>query len=223
MSRRISKNFSLGILVLIVTVFAAQAFAFGDDDDPLFQTGDLERELSTRFGLKAKEIKALRPLIRMDNRNSVLLYVKASDDHETDYMFLWEKVRRAHAEFEASISPKLSRKDKEVLKAAHVEFESRILTLWRDDYTSLLTQVLELDTVQQGMVNMIFDLERLHRHDLILRTGSINSEWDALTRRRDAELIRLLRKEQIRAYRSLTDPPAQLIARRIAVVRRDDS
>jgi hypothetical protein len=216
MSRRKRTIFTSGVLILFFSVFAFRAFAAGVNDDPLFQTGDLERELSMRFGLKAREINALRPLIRMDNRNSVLLYVKAADDHEADYMFLWEKVRRGHTEFEAAISSKLSRKDRDVLKAAHVEFESRILSLWLDDYTSLLTQVLELDTVQQGMVAAVLDVERLRRHALILRTGEYagknSAEWDELTRQRDGELIRLLRKEQIRAYRSLVDPPAQLIA-----------
>src|SRR6476659_1283931 len=110
MSRRDRRIVTPGILITLLAVFAFRVPASGPDDDPLFQTGDLERELSTRFGLKAREIKALRPLIRMDNRNAVLLYVKAADDHEADYMFLWDKVRRAHTEFEASISPKLSRK-----------------------------------------------------------------------------------------------------------------
>ncbi len=216
MSRRNRALLTFGTLVLLVGMFSFKAIAAGDDEDPLFQTGDLERSLSMRFGLKAKEINALRPLIRLDNRNSVLLYVKASDDHEADYMFLWDKVRRAHNEFDGSISLKLSHKDKEVLKAAHVEFESRILTLWLDDYTSLLTQVLELDTIQQGLVRAVFDAERMHRHALILGSGSsygaFNAEWDDLSRQRDGALIKLLRKEQIRSYRSLIDPPSSQIA-----------
>ena len=216
MSRRNSKETSFLILILVFSILASNVMAAVNDEDPLLQTSDLERELSVRFGLKPTEMNALRPLIRLDNRNAVLMYVNAADDHEADYLFLWDKVRRAHTEFEASISPKMSRRDKQVLSAAHVEFESRILMLWSDDYTSLLTQVLELDSVQQGMVRMVFEAERLHRHALILRTGIsdelFNADWDGFTRRREGELRKLLRKEQVRAYRSLVDPPTPLIA-----------
>jgi len=209
--------FRFGVIFLVVTICAYNAFATIDEDDPLFSTTDLEKELCTRFRLKPQEINALRPLIKLDNRNAALLYITASDTHGTDYMFLWQKVRRSHDAFAASINPALTARQRAALKLAHSEFETRILTLWMDDYVGLVAEALELDSVQISVLQVVFDVERGRRRRLLLKIetmqpAAFDSEWENLTSEREHELNKILSIEQMRGYRSLIDPPPALIA-----------
>src|SRR5205809_475362 len=86
--------------LIILTINTSTIIA---DDDPLVDTADIERHVSHRFKLTPKEMKSIRPLIRMDNRTVVRLYWNATDEQRSNYMSLWDRLRQGRQDFEASL------------------------------------------------------------------------------------------------------------------------
>jgi hypothetical protein len=215
-SQQIYWKFCTQAVLLLSIILALNVITGLADEDPLFGTADLEKRLSSRFKLSHKEMKTLRPLIRSDNKNVVLLYGNSSDDERSIYMSLWEKIRQSRYDFESSLDVRLNERERAALKMARTEFETRILNYWLEDYLEFLANVLELDNIQLSMVRVVFENERSRRHRLIVKAGThlskIESDWEQLARDREGELFRTLDSDQLRVYRSLSEWDMQMLA-----------
>ena len=213
--RRIYR-FLICTVVPAAIIFASNAFIVHADDDPLVDTVEIERRVSTRFKLSSKEMRSIRSLIRSDNRNVVRLYWNASEEQRSNYMSLWDKIRQGRKEFEASLDPTFSNRQKAALRMAHTEFESRILYMWLEDYLDFLGGTLELDNVQANMVRFIFENEQDRRHQALIQAGPLQNlldpKWDQLSKNRDAQMNLILDADQRRVYRSLFEITGELIA-----------
>jgi hypothetical protein len=205
-------RFSLRSAVLAVLVLTLSVVVIHADDDPLVGTVELEKRLQTRFNLTTKELKAIRPALRSDNQNVVRLYWNASDEQRSNYMSLWERIRQGRRDFERTLGPDLSLRQKNALKVGHTEFESRILYFWLEDYLVFLGEALALDNVQSNLVRIVFENEQDRRHQCLQSGNLSDKEWDQLSVNRDAELNRILDTDQLRIYRSFTQSAGEMVA-----------
>jgi hypothetical protein len=206
MNYGINKNFLIRTAILAGVLFASNSSIVFADDDPL-NTIEVEHRVSSRFKLSAKEMRPLRTLIRADNKNVVRFYWNTSDEQRSNYMSLWDKLRQARQDLDASFDPTLNNRQKAALKMAHTEFESRILYLWLEDYLDLLDSMLELDNAQANMVRYIFETDQDRRHQALIQAGAlldmVDPKWDQLSKKREAELEQVLDADQRRVYHSM--------------------
>src|SRR5436190_13694820 len=135
----------------VLVVFTASALSFalsiaaqGQASD-LIGTTHLENRLKTEFKLTRTDITSIRPLIRRENENVIRTYVQYSGERYKDnFLSLWEGLRSESWEFEGSLPVDLSARQKKALRTARIEFESRILDRWLEDYLGTLEDVLQL-------------------------------------------------------------------------------
>jgi hypothetical protein len=199
----------------IVIAFCVPLTVLAQGDD-LLRTAALEKRLKKTFRLTPRDTTLLHPLIKLENENVVLAYERYSNDESAEFLSLWESIRNSRRNFQASFGHGLTSRQKEALGFARTEFESQILDLWVDDYISILAEILSLDRLQASSVSNIFGTEREKRHRLIITEAKkhiyMNAEWQKLTDERERELKIILDAEQIREYRSLSQPIEELVA-----------
>ena len=216
MNYRTTTKFLIRAAIFAAVLFAANSTIIFADNDPLGDTIEVERRVSSRYKLSPKEMRSIRTLIRTDNRNVVRFYWSVSDEQRSNYMSLWAKLRQGRSELEESFDPSFNNRQKNALRMAHTEFESRILYLWLEDYLDLLGSTLELDTAQANMVRYIFETDQDRRHQALIQALTsqdlLDRRWDELTRKRETELDFVLDTDQRRVYHSLCDNRSGLMA-----------
>ena len=208
--------FLLGAMACEIVIAFCGPLAVLAQGDDLLRTAALEKRLEKTFRLTPRDSRLLHPLIKLENENVVLTYERYSNDESAAFLSLWESIRDSRREFQASVGRGLSSRQREALGFARTEFESRILDLWVDDYIAALAEILSLDRIQASSVSNIFEKEREKRHRLIITEAKkriyMNAEWQKLTDVRERELKIILDPEQIREYRSLSQPVDELVA-----------
>lgn len=205
-------------VVLITSIFSfALSIAAQDQATELIGTAHLENRLKVEFKLTRNEITSIRPLIRRENENVIRTYVQYSGERYKDnFLSLWEGLRSDSWEFEGNLPTDLSAKQKKALRTARVEFESRILDLWLEDYLGTLGDLLQLNRFQVSGVQSVFENETEKRLRLIIAEMEnpirLNEDWQRLTNERERYLTVILDAQQFRLYLSLGKPDESSIA-----------
>jgi len=200
---------------LILLVIAGLAAAFGQDEE-IFDTRTLETQLKWQYRLSPSEVRLLHPLIARENQHLVMAFFRFSAERSDDFMSLWDEVRISRGDFESSVDPALSRRQKQALRSVRTRIESRVLDLWTDDYIAVLDVQLELDQVQQSCIRRIFHDERSSRHRLIISEAQNavrkDAEWQALLDQRERSLRELLDSDQMLEYLQMGQHDSGLMA-----------
>jgi hypothetical protein len=213
------RSATVGCCMLLCFVLSGTA---AGQADALFETASIERRLTKQFKLTRNEIKLLHPMIERENADLILIYGQYSEMGSADYMSLWNAVRAKRENFETDRLSGLLPRQKQVLRTARLEFESRIADQWLDDYLQTLTDFLELEMVQVSFIERVFENEQKERLKILAReagqTVRLADLWQKLSDDREKQMERILSDSQLREYRSLT-APVRLIAqnRRIRV------
>jgi hypothetical protein len=182
----------------------------------MFETATVESHLRNKFGLSARDMSVIRPMLRRENADMVMLLSEKEDGTAfTTYLSLWNSILSRRTDFETSRLAGLTDRQKKALRRGRLEFETRILDVWMGDYVDGLAHMLELDSVQAFYVERVFNIEQTQRLRLWAKNPtariSLDPEWGKLTAVRDECVVKILSPAQLRDYRSLVDPTMPLV------------
>ncbi|MFL6374629.1 MAG: hypothetical protein ACJ73D_08200 [Pyrinomonadaceae bacterium] len=187
----------------------------------LFETTSVETRVEHRYRLANKDLKWLRPMIRQENAAILMLFGLCSNNTSTDYMSLWNALRRQRVDFERTDIVGLTTRQQLVLRSARAELEARVLDEWLDNYLKEIAPILDLDWYQSTYVDKVFQTEENKRLKLLANApgdqGRFEVAWQKLSDEREGRIELILDPDQLRDYRGLAREPDGLIA---AYIRR---
>lgn len=210
-TRNVMPATALVLGLIFIHSFSGRASAQPAD---FFETARLESRLKADLRLTATDIKILRPLIWKENNELISALAHCMSERDEDYLSIWISLRSENENFQTVRLRGLSSRQKMALRAAHAEFEARVVEHWQDAYIAVLAEVLELDWIQTDLVGKIFDADRKKRLELLTATTtpSTDAAWKTLGDLLEARLSMVLAPEQMEQYRSMARRDQRLFA-----------
>ena len=214
MLTNLRKNF---VFAILFTLTSASLLAAHAQSSEWSSSATLESRLKRAYKLTSNDLQRIRPLINRESESVAQTYGRYSGDrYRPSFLSLWDAIRANRWDFEAGLPADLTARQKNALRAARTEFESRSLNLWLEDYLEFLADVLDFDRIQMSCTLTIFGIETEKRLRLIVneteKSVRMNDEWQLITNVREEELKKILDLDQIRAYLSLGLPVERLVA-----------
>lgn len=204
------------ILLAILLIFAGFAVDVSGQDGNLFDTRTVERTIKHQYGLTTQELNTLRPILRRQNAELVIVLNRCMDEEQTDYFSLWTRLWTKREEFESVSVKGMTRRQTQVLRTARLKFELRILTQWRSFYVEGLGSFLELDWFQATVLDKIFQKDQQERMKIILAVPTsrehLERSWQRLSEEIERQLKPILSPDQLRDYRKLNAKSERLVA-----------
>jgi hypothetical protein len=198
----------LGAILLFVDPIACQI-------EDLFDSTSFVRGFKSRYRLNTKDLQLLRPLIKRQNESLLTALGNNLDANNSNYMSMWNDMRRLRSEFEDSFPGTLTSRQRIVLRAARAEAEKRLADEWLDSYMHFLEDSLELDLFQVNYIWRVFELEQAQRLRLLMHGNSevktTDSSWQSASAEREKRLQFILTPEQLSTYQRLNDPAGRFI------------
>lgn len=214
MLTNIRRDLVFAIFVSLTSSFLVAAHAQSSEWS---NSPTLESRLKRAYKLTSSDLQRIRPLISRESENVAQMYGRYSAErYRQSFLSLWDGIRANRWEFEAGLPADLTARQKNALRAARTEFESRSVNLWLEDYVEFLADVLDFDRLQMNCSMTIFGIETEKRLRLIVKETEksvrMTTEWDSITNVREEELKKILDIDQLRAYLSLGLPLEGLVA-----------
>src|SRR5215203_2600825 len=192
------------VAALCMLAFSVLPVSAAAQADGAFETATVESHLRNKFGLTARDMAVIRPMLRRENADLIMLLSGHEDGGSTSYLSLWNSILAKRSDFETGRLSGLTHRQKRALRYGRFEFESRILDVWMSDYVQGLAQMLELDSVQVFYIERVFNIEQTQRLRLWFASPtasvSLDPKWEKLTAIRDECIVRILSPAQLRDY-----------------------
>lgn len=175
-----------------------------------FDVKSVIQDVQRRFRLSQTDLQFISPLIQKDNSDLLVIYDRFGGSDPNYSPAVWSRVIDQRLDFEIRARTKMTGKQASALRVARRALETRILTRIVEDHVDYLVIYLELEALEIEAVEHLFHKERRAKHDLVMkylnRPEVLEKELDAVTRRTEFWLERILSVEQMRLYRALYAP-----------------
>jgi len=193
------------VLLIFVLLVLQQTSYFQDRE--FTSASQLLNEMRRSYGLNARDIKRLTPLVDNERLNVLRIYTWFSGDEPEYSHRVWQRMIAQRQDFEASIATDLTRAQSTALRGARSRVESQMLKLLVQDYVLYLSQSLELDIGQLDNVAFVFETENRQLYASFTRHLSdpslLSDEMEKIEAKTQEQLRGILNTYQWRDYRSL--------------------
>jgi hypothetical protein len=211
---RILRHFSARVsaLKIIIVLFVLLFIPTNShpQDSEFFGVGTIIKNVKKRYKLNAAEVRRISPLIERENKNVVMIYARFGGREPEYSPALWREIIERRLDFESRIKSELTKRQIAPLRMARTKLEQRILDFLVHDYMSVLSRSLELDGVEYDLIRQLLYTESDRKHQLITKHLSslafLGRKLDLISAETERRLEKMLTREQLRTYRSLSDP-----------------
>jgi len=207
-------NVLKSLLILSILLFIpAESYP---QDSESFGVKSIINEVKRKFRLNAQDLRRLVPLIKKENKNVILIYLRFDGD-EPDYSAaLWDEIIEQRTAFEARLDVDFTNRQKAALRAARTELERRVIGFVVEDYVTFLDKFLELNGLEFEVIDRLLNLEYKKKHQLVVRYLSdppfLEAELQKLSEKTAYWMEKILSREQWRLYRSLSTENETVVA-----------
>jgi len=194
------------LLVVLILFGADSVNAQGPD---ILGLRGLMPRLKKTYKLTSSDVESLTPLIRQENVEMLILYLRFSKDPPEYSDRVWMQIIELRRRFDTNWAAGLTGRHRSALVAASRVLERRMLMILVEDYVDFMAEQLELDDWQFDEVNKAFEWDRKQRQAAvnkhIANLPALHREFAAIAAQTEWSLRRIMTPEQLKELRLMAE------------------
>ena len=195
--------------VLLVALLLLGANSANSQGPDILGVRGLMPRLKKTYKLTTADVASLAPLIRQENVEMLILYLRFSKDPPEYSDRVWMQIIELRGRSDTNWATGLTGRHRSALVAASRVLERRMLTILVEDYVDFMAENLDLDDWQFDEVTKAFVWDRKQRQAAVNKNIAnlpvLHREFAAIAAQTEWSLGRIMTPEQLKELRLMAE------------------